>query len=67
MLFRSIFDFKNGIGNDIADAGKAESPVEALTKTVYLSGDKTYAQLNAEYFTQIDTRINEINEKISKL
>ena len=55
MLFRS------------ADAGKAESPVEALTKTVYLSGDKTYAQLNAEYFTQIDTRINEINEKISKL
>lgn len=62
-----IFDFKNGIGNDIADAGKSESPVEALTKTVYLSGDKTYAQLNAEYFTQIDTRINEINEKISKL
>ncbi len=62
-----IFDFKNGIGNDIADAGSAESPVEALTKTVYLSGDQTYAQLNAEYFTQIDTRINEINEKISKL
>lgn len=62
-----IFDFKNGIGNDIADASKSESPVEALTKTVYLSGEKTYAQLNAEYFTQIDTRINEINEKISKL
>lgn len=62
-----IFDFKNGIGNDIADAGRAESPVEALTKTVYLSGEKTYAQLNAEYFTQIDTRVNEINEKISSL
>lgn len=62
-----VFDFKNGIGNDIADASKSESPVEALTKTVYLSGEKTYAQLNAEYFTQIDTRINEINEKISKL
>lgn len=62
-----IFDFKNGIGNDIADAGRAESPVEALTKTVYLSGEKTYAQLNAEYFTQIDTRVNEINEKISNL
>lgn len=62
-----IFDFKNGIGNDIADAGSAESPVEALTKTVFLTGDKTYAQLNAEYFTQIDTRINEINEKISQL
>lgn len=62
-----IFDFKNGIGNDIADASKSESPVEALTKTVYLSGEKSYAELNAEYFTQIDTRVNEINEKISKL
>ena len=62
-----IFDFKNGIGNDIADASKSESPVEALTKTVFLSGEKTYAQLNSEYFTQIDTRINEINEKISKM
>lgn len=62
-----VFDFKSGIGDDIANAGAAESPVESLTKTVYLTGDKTYAQLNAENFAQIDTRINELNESISKL
>lgn len=61
-----IFDFKNGIGTDVADAGKAESPVESLTKTVFLTGEKTYTQLREENFATIDTRINELNEAISK-
>lgn len=64
---KPIFDFKNGIGPDIADAGKAESPVECLTKTVFLSGEKTYTQLKEENFAQIDNRINEINVMIDKL
>ena len=62
-----IFDFKNGIGTDVADAGKAESPVESLTKTVFLTGEKTYTQLCEENFAIIDTRINELNDAISKL
>ena len=62
-----IFDFKNGIGTDVADAGKAESPVESLTKTVFLTGEKTYTQLREENFATIDTRINELNDAISKL
>ncbi len=62
-----VFDFKNGIGTDIADAGKAESPVEALTKGVYLTGEKTYSQLREENFATIDTRIIELNEAIAKL
>ncbi|MGN1341493.1 MAG: ABC transporter substrate-binding protein [Oscillospiraceae bacterium] len=62
-----VFDFKNGIGTDIADAGRAESPVESLTKGVYLTGEKTYAQLREENFATIDTRITELNEAIAKL
>ena len=62
-----IFDFKNGIGTDVADAGRAESPVESLTKGVFLTGEKTYTQLREENFATIDARINELNEAISKL
>lgn len=62
-----IFDFKNGIGSDIADAGKAESPVECLTKTVFLSGEKTYTQLKEENFAQIDNRINELNKSLGSI
>jgi hypothetical protein len=51
----------------LADAGKAESPVESLTKTVFLTGEKTYTQLREENFATIDTRINELNDAISKL
>ncbi len=62
-----LFDFKNGLGEDISDAGKSESPVETLTKTVYLQGTKTYTQLREENFNTIDDRINELNTFISKM
>ena len=62
-----VFDFKNGLGEDISDAAKSESPVETLTKTVFLTGDKTYTQLRDENFATIDDRINELNSSIAKM
>ncbi len=61
-----VFDFKNGIGTDVADAGRAESPVECLTKFVFLTGESTYTQLREENFATINARVEELNEAIAK-
>ncbi len=57
-----VFEFKDGLGSDIADAGYADKPVEQLTKYVYLTGEQTYDQLRKANFPVIDNRINEINQ-----
>ncbi len=62
-----IFDFKNGLGTDIASADTADSNVEQLTKYVYIQGEQTYTQLREANFSVIDARINEINDAISKM
>ena len=62
-----IFDFKNGLGTDIASADSADSNVEQLTKYVYIQGEQSYTQLREANFAVIDARINEINEAIKNL
>ena len=62
-----IFDFKNGLGTDIASADTADSNVEQLTKYVYIQGEQSYTQLREANFAVIDARINEINEAIKNL
>ena len=62
-----IFDFKNGLGSDIASADTADSNVEQLTKYVYIQGEQSYTQLREANFAVIDARINEINEAIKNL
>lgn len=61
-----IFDFKNGIGEDIASAGTTDSPVEQLTQYVYIKGE-SYTQIRETNFATIDARINEINEFIANM
>ena len=62
-----IFDFKNGLGSDIASADTADSNVEQLTKYVYIQGEQSYTQLREANFAVIDARINEINEAIKNI
>ena len=62
-----MFDFKNGIGADIADASKSNSAVESVTKSVYLTGNKTYDRVREEKYSIINDRIDEINETIAAL
>lgn len=62
-----MFDFKNGIGTDIADAGKSDSAVESLTKSVYLMGTRTYDKIREDKYSIINDRVNEINETIASL
>ncbi|MGN1340556.1 MAG: ABC transporter substrate-binding protein [Oscillospiraceae bacterium] len=62
-----IFDFKNGLGTDIASADTADSNVEQLTKYVYIQGEQTYTQLREANFAVIDARIKEINDAIAAM
>jgi multiple sugar transport system substrate-binding protein len=55
-----VWDFKNGIGTDIADA-TIDSFVENLTKPVIIQGEKTYAQVRDENRGPIDARIIQMN------
>ena len=57
-----VFDFKNGIGTDIADATMA-SNVENLTKPVIMMGEHYTAMREAERAI-IEMRINEINKSV---
>ena len=63
-MLTPVFEFKNGIGTDIANAGDLDSPVMALTTKVALTGDMTYDQVCNEYFAVIDARVKEINKKL---
>jgi multiple sugar transport system substrate-binding protein len=54
-----IWDFKNGIGNDVADATSA-SPVENLSKPVIVDG-LTYTQQRGRNSNIIRVRVEDIN------
>lgn len=57
-----VFDFKNGIGEDIAATTASQNAIESLTKDVYVQGEKSYTQLRAENEGVIRDRLNVLNE-----
>ena len=59
-----VWDFKNGIGEDLGLA-TGESPVENLTKMVYMWGE-SYTQMRSENRAKIDLRIIEINDAFNQ-
>ena len=61
--FTAVFDFKNGIGQDIASTESQDNPVEQLTKGPYMTGE-SYTSFRAKYQGQIDTRLAELNKTV---
>lgn len=61
--FTAVFDFKNGIGQDIASTDKQENPVEQLTKGPYMTGE-SYTSFREQYQGQIDARLAELNKTV---
>lgn len=61
--FTGVFDFKNGIGQDIASTDKQENPVEQLTKGPYMTGE-SYTSFREQYQGQIDARLAELNKTV---
>ena len=61
--FTAVFDFKNGIGPDIADTTKGDCIVEQLTKEPLVNGT-SYTQLRESNQGQITARIEEMNATV---
>ena len=61
--FTAVFDFKNGIGEDIASTSDQNNPVEQLTKGPYMSGE-SYTSFREQYQGQIDARLAELNKTV---
>jgi len=59
-----VFDFKNGIGEDVADTNEYESAMERVTKYVYIHGN-SYTQSRAENEAVINSRLEELNKSVS--
>ncbi len=60
--FKAVFDFKNGIGPDIADTSIGDCVVEQLTMDVFNNGT-SYTSIRESNQGQINTRIEEMNSK----
>ncbi len=60
-----VFDFKNGIGQDIASTDYSENCIESLTKDPYVTAAATYTQRRSENEGQITQRVEELNASIS--
>ncbi|MDR0196912.1 MAG: ABC transporter substrate-binding protein [Oscillospiraceae bacterium] len=61
-----VFDFKNGIGEDIGGTQAYELPVEKVTKYVYVHGEQTYTQLRSEVEGEINARLRELNASVGQ-
>ncbi len=61
--FKAVFDFKNGIGADIASTTDGGSIVEQLTKEPLVNG-VSYTQIRESNQGQITTRIDEMNATV---
>ena len=61
--FTAVFDFKNGIGPDIADTTQGDCIVEQLTKHPLVNGT-SYTQLRESNQGQITARIEEMNATV---
>ncbi len=62
--FVAVFDFKNGIGQDIASADTQDTIVEQLTKYPYMTG-VTYTSVRESVKGQIEARLEELNASIA--
>ena len=62
--FTAVFEFKNGIGQDIADTNTGENPVGHLTSDVVMGGS-LFATVREENKGIIEARIKELNETVS--
>ncbi len=61
--FSPVFDFKDGIGIDIADPGSGDSPLQTLTFYPVMNGT-SYTEKRAEFLPVIEERINVLNATI---
>ena len=61
--FTAVFDFKDGIGIDIADTSNGDMPVQQLTFYPYMNGE-TYTSIRAANQGQIENRLEELNGRI---
>ncbi|MDR0223117.1 MAG: extracellular solute-binding protein [Oscillospiraceae bacterium] len=59
-----VFDFKNGIGEDVGGKDLYEKPVEYVTKYVLVHAN-SYTQAREEYAGVIANRVNELNGSVS--
>lgn len=64
-ILTGLYDFKGGIGQDIADGNTIENPVDCLTQIPYLTGESSYTELRAENEGIINNRIEELNATVS--
>lgn len=62
--FSAVFEFKNGIGADIADSSTGEDPVGHLTSDVVMGGS-SFATVREENRGVIEARIKELNATVS--
>ena len=62
--FESVFEFKNGIGPDIADSTNGENAVGHLTSDVIMGGN-SYTTVRDENKGVIEERIKELNATVS--
>ena len=62
--FESVFEFKNGIGPDIADSANGENAVGHLTSDVIMGGN-SYTTVRDENKGVIEARIKELNATVS--
>ena len=61
--FSAVFEFKNGIGADIADSSTGENPVGHLTSDVVMGGS-SFATVREENRGVIEARIKELNATV---
>lgn len=61
--FVAVFDFKNGIGQDLGNTSSQDTPVETLTKYPYMNGE-TYTSVRAASQGVIEDRIKEMNASV---
>lgn len=62
--FESVFEFKNGIGPDIADSTNGENAVGHLTSDVIMGGN-SFTTVRDENKGVIEARIKELNATVS--
>ena len=62
--FESVFEFKNGIGPDIADSTTSENAVGHLTSDVIMGGN-SFTTVRDENKGVIEARIKELNATVS--
>ncbi len=63
--FTAVFDFKDGIGQDISDGNSGDSPLQTLTFYPVMNGT-SYVQQRNEVLPAIEKRIEDMNAAVSQ-